>query len=151
VKKDCGRYNKPSLIGNSYNKKLARTVTSGNRSEIHRHRKPIIIIIIIIIIITLLSQRMTVESWEHGNINRKCPDRRQLHYTKWGCSKRDTTSLNVNNSRPAHVFVTENMFPNICEFSSLVHVGLPVPKDSVALHIIKLLVCITIERSLAKR
>jgi len=39
VKKDLGRYNKLSLINNSSNKKLARTVTSGNRSEIHRSRK----------------------------------------------------------------------------------------------------------------
>jgi len=38
VKNDGGRYNKPSLMSNSSNKKLARIVTSGNRYEIHRSR-----------------------------------------------------------------------------------------------------------------
>jgi len=39
VRKDGGRYNKPSLLNCSSNKKLARTVPSGNRSEIYRSRK----------------------------------------------------------------------------------------------------------------
>jgi len=38
VKQVSDRYNKPSLINNSSNKKLGRTVTSGNRSEIHHSR-----------------------------------------------------------------------------------------------------------------
>jgi len=39
VKKVGGKYNNPSLKNNNSNKKMTRTVTYGNRSEIHRFRK----------------------------------------------------------------------------------------------------------------